>query len=279
MRNIIMMLFLLCNTGIVAAQKTINVAILLYPGMELQDFAGPTDVFVKAGEVTRGQYNVYTVAFNKEMVYTEAHKIGIQPAYDIHTMPKPNVLVIPGAPMTVIDSLSKDSSLLSFLRYSRDSVDVTMSVCTGAYLLGSAGVLDHHHATTHFFVADDFEETFPAVKVVRAVRYVDEGNIITTSGVTSGIDGALHLVERYSGEQLAGMTARGMQYTPHKEETWPVSPAGMKYSHLTTTETDVVCGMAMVDKRIKTEYKGKTYYFCSEVCKKAFIKAPTKYIK
>ena len=176
--------------------------------------------------------------------------------------------------------------MVSFIRHYKDSTVVTMSVCTGAYLLGSAGLLDHHKATTHFFVADDFGETFPDVTLVKEVRYVDEGNIITTSGVTSGIDGALHLVERYSGDKMAGMVARGMQYFPHREEAWPIPAAGMKFqrdahamNHLDTSASDVVCGMPMVDKKINAEYKGKTYYFCAETCKKAFLKKPEKYIK
>ncbi|WPQ60666.1 DJ-1/PfpI family protein [Chitinophaga sancti] len=293
MRQLFVFISLIWGTGAVFAQNipaekpVIKVAVLAYDGMELQDFAGPADVFIKAGSVTRGQYQVYTVAFKPGMVFTDGH-IGIQPDYQISNMPKPDVLVIPGAGMKVIDSLREDSAMCSFIRQYKDSVAVTMSVCTGAYLLGAAGILDHHKATTHFFVADDFGETFPNLTLVKEVRYVDEGNIITTSGVTSGIDGALHLVERYSGDRMSSMVARGMQYYPHREEAWPLPGAGMKFqrdahpmnmNNLDTSASDVVCRMPMVDKKINTEYKGKTYYFCSETCKKNFLKNPGKYIK
>ncbi|SEW38444.1 GlxA family transcriptional regulator [Chitinophaga arvensicola] len=231
MRTIILSALFLCFTGILHAQTTpvVKVAVLLYPGVELQDFAGPADVFVKAAGVTRGQYDVYTVSLQPGMIYTESDKVAIKPAYQLTNMPKPDILVIPGASMTVIETLRTDSAMYSFIRKYKDSAAVTMSVCTGAYLLGRTGALDQIRSTTHFFVADDFQETFPHTTLIKDVRYVDEGHIITTSGVTSGIDGALHLVERYSGEKIAAMVARGMQYNTHREEAWPVAPAGMKF--------------------------------------------------
>jgi len=265
--------FLTGAVALYAQTPVVKVAVLLYPGMELQDFAGPADVFIKAAEITRGEYQLYTVSMKQEWVYTEGH-VGIQPDYTIRQMPKMDVLVIPGASMGTIDSLSKDSAMLSLLRQYQDSVSVVMSVCTGAYLLAAAGLLDHQKATTHFFVADDFAKAFPGITLVRDVRYVDEGNILTTAGVTSGIDGALRLVERYSGDRIAAMVARGMQYTPYREEAWPQAPTGMNLKG----DADVICGMIAIDKNVYAEYKGKRYYFCSETCKKAFLKNPGKYV-
>ncbi len=256
-----------------AQTPVVKVAVLLYPGMELQDFAGPADVFTKAAEITRGGYQVYTVSMKQGVVYTEGH-VGIQPDYTIRQLPETDVLVIPGAPMAVIDSLRKDSTMRTLIKQYQDSVSVVMSVCTGAYLLAEAGLLDHQKATTHYFVADDFAEAFPGIAVVKDVRYVDEGNIVTTAGVTAGIDGALHLVERYSGDRIAGMVARGMQYTPHREEVWPQAPTGMNGKG----DADLVCGMVAIDKNVYAEYKGRRYYFCGGTCKKAFLSNPGKYI-
>lgn len=272
MRKIFLIVSCLLGAVVLYAQTpVVKVAVLLYPGMELQDFAGPADVFTKAAAITRGEYRLYTVSMKQELVYTEGH-VGIQPDYTITQLPKTDVLIIPGASMVVMDSLRKDSAILSLIRRYQDSVSVVMSVCTGAYLLAEAGLLDHQKATTHFFVADDFSKAFPGITLVRDVRYADEGNILTTAGVTAGIDGALHLVERYSGDRIAGMVARAMQYTPHREEPWPQAPTGMNGRG----DADVICGMIAIDKNIYAEYKGKRYYFCSEICKKAFLKKPDR---
>jgi len=267
--RIFFLLFLLFTGGNVLYAQTpvVKIAVLLYPGLSLQDFAGPAEVFTKTREITRGAYEVYTVSFRQEMVYTEGH-IGIQPNYSIRQMPKPDLLIIPGAPLNVIDSLGKDSTLCSFIRQYQDSVSLVLSISTGTFLLAAAGLLDHQPATTHYFVAAAFAAAFPAVTLVKDVRYVDNGNIITTAGVTAGIDGALHLVERYSGERIAGMVARGMQYTPKREEPWPMAPTGMDYKK----DADVICGMIAIDKNIYAEYQGKRYYFCSEICKKEFLR-------
>lgn len=283
MKKILFTAIFVLITNLVSAQVTqpLNVAILVYQGMQIQDFAGPAEVFIKAGEVSRGQYHVYTTGFNTKSILAEGN-ISMQPTYEISNMPKPDILVIPGAGMKVIDVLRKDSSMLSFIRQYKDSAAVTMSVCTGAYLLAGAGILNGHKATTHFFVADDFAETFPAVSLVKEVRYVDEGKIVTTSGVTSGIDGALQLVKRYSGDKIAGMVSRGMQYVPHEQEPWPVAPTGMKFrqtAKATSVPVDVVCGMTIADKHFSTSYNGHTYYFCSEACKKKFLNKPSAFVK
>lgn len=273
MRILIFICLLIPGAAALYAQSpVVKVAVLVYQGMELQDFAGPADVFNKANTITRGAYQVYTVSCTKEVVYTDGH-IGIQPDYNMQQLPKPDILVIPGAAVSLPDSLSRDSTLLSLIRHYQDSVSVIMSVSSGAFLLASAGLLDQQAATTHFFLADDFVAAFPAITLVKDVRYVDIGNIITTAGATAGIDAALHLVERYSGERIAGMVARAMQYSPRREETWPQAPTGMDYKK----DADVVCGMIAIDKNTYASYQGKRYYFCSEICKKTFLRNPGQY--
>lgn len=284
------MICLLALAGLTQAQDTIKktrVAVLLYPGAELIDFAGPTDVFVKANAMTRGKYEVYSVAFTAQAVRTQDGGPFIQPTYTIEAMPRPDILVIPGAGMEVIDSLKKDARLISFIKRYQDSVSVTMSVCTGAYLLGSAGLLNNRKATTHYFVADDLREQFPTITLVKDVRFVDEGRIVTTSGVSSGIDGAIHLVKRISGDVTAEFVARGLQYTTHEVDKWPVPFKGMKYDRnrpmnakdkAAQAMTDPVCQMTG-NKAIAAVYKGKTYYFCSDGCKSKFVKKPLDYVE
>jgi transcriptional regulator GlxA family with amidase domain len=212
-----------------APVKKLNVALFVYPGVGLGDLNGPADVFMKAAGLTHGQYNVYTFALEQEAVRTQGNGLKLTADYLEAKMPEPDILVIPGGSIGLMDTMSLDPKVIGMLKKYQNKVEVMMSVCTAAYLLGKAGVLDHRKATTHYFVADDFQAQFPSLTLVRDVRYVDEGKVITCSGVTSGMDGALHLVNKYSGEKISAMLTRAIQYTPHEQENWPVAPNGMKF--------------------------------------------------
>lgn len=210
--------------------QRLNVAVLVYPGVGLGDFNAPTDVFIKANRLTRGQYNVYTVAMQPGPVRTQGGAAVLLPNYVAGHLPKPDILVVPGGTVGAVDSLARQQApLISFIRHYRDSVRVLMSVCTGAYLLGAAGALDGHRATTHYFVANDLQAEYPKMTLVRNVRYVQDGKLLTTSGVTTGTDGALHLVEQYSGPRIVGFVSRGLQYVPQEADPWPTPVEGMKF--------------------------------------------------
>ena len=223
------------------ATKPLNVAIFVYPGVGLGDLNGPLDVFVKASGMTQGQYRVYTVALkpasvaaqsggvDRGTVTTQGGGLRFKPDYGVGEMPAPDILVIPGGSIGLLDSMTRDKEVISFIQRYKDKVSVLMSVCTGAYLLGKSGALNGHKATTHYFVADDLKDQFPGLTIVKDVRYVDEGRLLTTSGGTTGMDGALHLVARYSGERVAGMVAGALQYTPLEKEKWPEAVGGMKF--------------------------------------------------
>lgn len=203
--------------------KVYRVAVLLYPGVELLDFAGATDVFVKAAGVTGGKYQVYSLAMTPGVVSTERNTIAIRPEYNGQgAFPPPDILVIPGAPLETIDSLMSDPAFMGWLKQLTDRAGVTMSVCTGAYFLAQAGLLTDKPATTHWYASTDFGTRYPGIRLVRDVRYVDAGNLVTASGVSSGIDGALHMVEQYSGPAIAALVAKIIQYTPHHREPWPL---------------------------------------------------------
>ncbi|ASZ11894.1 DJ-1/PfpI family protein [Chitinophaga pendula] len=213
-----------------AQHKRINVAVLIYPGVELMDFAGATDVFIKAGSLTKDSYHIYTIALEANAIQTEKGMIRLQPDYNSHTdYPKPDLFVIPGAAMETIAALKDSTDLLTFIRDMSARAGTTMSICTGAYLLGHAGLLKGRNATTHWFVADNFQETFPSLHLQKDVRFVEDGNIITASGITSGIDAAIYVVGKFNGPQLATIVSKAMQYVPHKEESWPKPVAGIKY--------------------------------------------------
>ncbi|WP_367866242.1 GlxA family transcriptional regulator [Pedobacter sp. WC2423] len=234
MKKLLLLPFLFCCALAFAQQETtpvkkINVALYIYPGVGLGDLNGPADVFMKAAGLTKGQYNVYTFALQQGTIRTQGNGLKITADYLESEMPKPDILVIPGGSIGLMDTMCLDPKVIGMLKKYQSQVEVMMSVCTASYLLGKAGILDHHKATTHYFVADDFQTQFPALTLVKDVRYVDEGTVMTCSGVTSGMDGALHLVNKYSGDKIAAMLSRAIQYTPRGEEKWPVAPNGMKF--------------------------------------------------
>jgi transcriptional regulator GlxA family with amidase domain len=234
MKKLLLLPFLLCCLLAFAQQETspvkkLNVALYIYPGVGLGDLNGPADVFLKAAGLTKGQYKVYTFALQQGQIRTQGNGLKLTADYLESEMPKPDILVIPGGSIGLMDTMCLDPKVIGMLKKYQSQVDVMMSVCTASYLLGKAGILDNHKATTHYFIADDFQTQYPALTLVKDVRYVDEGKVMTCSGVTSGMDGALHLIKKYSGDKIAAMLSRAIQYTPHEQEKWPVAPNGMKF--------------------------------------------------
>ena len=218
------------NISNINKQDTITVAVLLYDDVVLQDFAGPIEVFDKAQNLTKGKFRTFTVGLSSKEIHTENNLLKITADYTLAHFPKADYIIIPGASMPIIQKLTENELLTSFLKKENaDPKTKIVSVCTASYLLAKAGILDGKKATTHYFVADDFEEQYPKIQLVRNVRFVDEGKIITSSGVTSGIDAALHIVGQHSGETIQGMINRALQYTYGQNETWPTAPKGMRY--------------------------------------------------
>jgi transcriptional regulator GlxA family with amidase domain len=208
----------------------LNVAILVYPGVGLGDLDGPLDVFTKARGLTKGQYHVYTVALKPGPIRTQGGALQFTPDYVASRMPRPDILVVPGGTIGLVDSMARQRHpAIAFIAHYRDSVQVLMSVCTGAYLLGQAGALTGHKATTHFFNGDDLLAQYPGFTLVKDVRFVQDGKLLTTAGISTGMDGAMHLVAHYSGERTAASVAGALQYTPREAEPWPKAVDGMKF--------------------------------------------------
>ena len=209
------------NKLIPPADGPITVAFALSRGATMIDFAGPWEVFqdvmipVKAVETKATQagqqshanqrmaFNLYTVS-EKTDPFEASAGMKITPDYTFDTAPAPKVVVIPAQ--------SGSPALHAWLRKIVDSTDVTMSVCTGAFQLGRAGLLAGKEATTHHEFFDQFAKAFPDVKLRRGLRFVENEKISTAGGLTSGIDLALRVVERYFGRELAEQTAVYMEY-------------------------------------------------------------------
>lgn len=205
-------------------KERIKVAFLIYPEIAVLDYTGPLDAFVKANRMSENQYEVFTVSEDTTLIETQGHVLTTKADYTFNNSPQADILIIPGAKIEVVEAIAKNPKYASFIKQFSSNAQVTMSVCTGSFILGELGMLDGHKATTHWVYDKKFKERFPKSEFIRDVRYVDEGNLITTSGVTAGIDGAIHLIERFSGKDFAGMIERGLQHKTSVTEKWPVMP-------------------------------------------------------
>ncbi|MES2731304.1 MAG: DJ-1/PfpI family protein [Bacteroidota bacterium] len=183
--------------------KKRNVAIFIHNGVEILDFAGPSEVFAS----TEG-FNVYTVSLTKQPITSQGF-ITVTPNYSLEDCPQPDIVVLPGGD---IGPFLKNEPLISWITASAKKAEIMLSVCTGAGLLGKAGLLNGKQATTFHNYIDALQQANPQAKVLRETRFVDNGQIITTAGVSAGIDGALHVVAKLKGLEVARQTAQYMEY-------------------------------------------------------------------
>ena len=179
-----------------------KVAILVFNGAEILDFSGPYEMFGAAG------CDVYTVAATKDPI-TTAMGLTVIPQYSFANAPQPDVLVIPGGG---VYAASRDKATLRYVKDVTARATNTMSVCNGAFILANAGLLDGLTATTTYGNIPKLRSQYPKIHVVDDKRYVDNGKIITTAGLSAGIDGALHVIGRMFGNGYAQRVALGEEY-------------------------------------------------------------------
>lgn len=194
--------------------KPKNVAILLYDDVELLDFAGPGEVFQQA--VFKGQkaFNVYTVAVDKKEIISQKF-LNVTAQYLIEESPMPDILVIPGG-----NSMAQvtNEKLIAWINAVNQQADYMISVCNGVRLLAKTGALDGMVATSHYLAVDNLTKEFPDVEIIKGKRFVDNGRIITTEGVSAGIDGSLYLLTKMFGKETADAVALQMMYNWQPEE-------------------------------------------------------------
>lgn len=193
---------------------TMNVAIFVHEGVELLDFAGPGEVFAAAG---RGQYNVFTVAASLRPITSQGF-VTIKPQYTISNCPQPDILVLPGGATGIPLA---DEQVIAWIKRTTPKTEVTLSVCTGAFLLAKAGLLDGREATTHWGSIERLRQAAPRATIYENRRFVDNGQIVTAAGVSAGIDGSLHVIDRLLGREAAQRTARYMEYKWQPESARP----------------------------------------------------------
>ena len=185
-----------------------TVAILLFDGVELLDFAGPAEVFIVADKGK--SFRVVTVAESTKPLKTMGG-ITVTPDFTLENAPQADIVVVPGGNTSAVGKTGRE-----WLKKASGEAEFTMSVCYGAFLLADAGLLDGIDATTHHWGLDGLKAAAPKCKVVTGKRFVDSGKVITTGGVTAGIDGSLHIVERVLGKDAAKWTAE--EWMEHRGE-------------------------------------------------------------
>jgi transcriptional regulator GlxA family with amidase domain len=192
-----------------------RVGILVFPDVEVLDFAGPFEVFsvTRISEDRRysesSPFQVFLVAETEGPVVAVGG-LRVLPEYTIANCPPLDVLVVPGGWGT--RAQENNARLIQWIRDRGAHVETLTSVCTGSFLLGKAGLLDGRRATTHWRSLDRMSNVFPSVAVERSLHVVEDGSVFTSAGISAGIDMALRVVARYYGEGVGRATARHMEY-------------------------------------------------------------------
>jgi len=261
------------NRLVPPAQGSIPVAFLISSGAVIIDFCGPWEVFRQVdipGRQGRA-FHPYTVAETlKPIVASGGMKI--IPDYTFANAPAPKVIVIPA-------QNGASDSMLQWIRNSTKTTDLTMSVCTGAFVLAATGLLNGKSAATHHQAYADFEGQFPDIHLKRGARFVEDGNLACSGGLSSGIDLAFHVVERYFGREAAEWTAYTLEYqgrgwtNPDSNETYKKMPATSPSGQPLCPVCSMYAGAGLT-----SVYKGKTYYFCEPGHKRLFDATPEKFL-
>lgn len=188
-----------------------RVGIFLFDDVEVLDFAGPFEVF-SVTEIENGQqpFVVETVSEKGDLVIA-TNGLKVQPDYSFDNVPRFDILIILGGLGAREREMNNDNAI-NWITNQMKTVQLMTSVCTGALLLAKAGLLNGKMATTHQASLERLKKEFPQVEVQREVKFVDEGNIITSGGISAGINMSFHIVKRLLGSEVAQNTAKIMEY-------------------------------------------------------------------
>jgi transcriptional regulator GlxA family with amidase domain len=192
---------------LINVQRT-TICFYLYDGVEILDFAGPMEVFSYAG------FKVFTVSKTKEPLISQGI-LKIVPEYSIADAPPADIFAVFGGNN---DVAADDPEVIAWIKSRDQATRSYFSVCTGAFILGKAGLLNNLQVTTFHRSIENLQKAVPSARVLKNVRYVDNGRVITTAGISAGIDGALHLVAKLKGKEAAMKVAQHMEYDKYQAE-------------------------------------------------------------
>ena len=186
-----------------------NIGIYIYDQAEVLDFSGTFEVFSVANRLAKLGWNIWLVAEEESLV--EARGVfQVKPHYSIQNVPELDVLIVVGGVHS--DELRK-TEVINWIRKTTEKTQITASVCTGAFLLTEAGLLDGLEVTTHWEDIPDLQRNYPNLRVRKGIRWIEQGKLFTAAGISAGIDMSLELVSRLASAELAERTATQMEYT------------------------------------------------------------------
>lgn len=191
--------------------RSTKIGVLVFDDVEELDFVGPWEVFSVANRIRPGSFPARLRSTGPSTIRARFGML-VTSASSVYHGRSPDLLILPGGPGRKRES--RDARLLEYLRRAHQRGTVLASVCTGAFILAAAGLLDGKTATTHHAALAELQ-TYSKVKVVRR-RIVDEGDILTAGGISAGIDLGLHLVRRFAGGRVATEVAKTMEYVPFR---------------------------------------------------------------
>lgn len=251
----------------VPAEGSIPVAFVISKNAEVLDFTGPLEVFSAAWtDDWDPMFKPYFVADSMVPVMVTGN-MRVMPDYTFDDAPQPKIIVIP--------AMEEGSErMIEWVRKTSAGTDVTMSVCNGSFELARTGLLDGKPAAAHHGGYFRFAGMFPKVQLQRGARYVEAGNVASAGGISSGIDLALRVVERYAGRDNVRGIVDAMEY---QGTGWLDPMSNTEFARLSVTRNGrPVCPLCtmVADTAIKSDFKGKTYYFCAQEEKEFFDAHP-----
>jgi len=212
-------------------QKTI--AFVLYPGLTVFDLAGPLQIFTGVSELVP-EYRAVVVGERVEPMNTDI-RVNMIPTHTFEEVPNPSVLLVPGGDVPTLRAMGNEP-IRNYVRSAAETAEVAGSICTGALILASVGLLEGRQATTHWAYYKVLEQ-FGATYVRK--RWVEDGKFISSAGVSAGIDAALALAARLTDEETARRVQRSLGYDPHPPF------GGIDYDHLGTLFNTVRAGLSL----------------------------------
>ncbi len=204
--------------------KNRKVGILLFDYVDILDFTGPAEVLsltannkveqtltlYKKNLLPTRPFQVFTLTESGKEIKTHSG-IKVKPDYSIDKSPELDILIIPGGPLRAVQSIAKNPKIIDWIVKHKD-IEYLCSVCTGAYILGGTGLLDEKKATTHHLALKKLQEKYPKIRVISDSKFVHDGNLLTSGGVSSGINMAIYLVKQIMGEKTAGRIAKTIEF-------------------------------------------------------------------
>jgi len=201
---------------------TFNIGIFVQDNAEPLDFTGPFEVFNNTSKfVDSEQISVFTIGETADPI--NAQGLSINPTYSINTCPTLQILLVPGGGTT---KLMENQQVLSWIEQIAPSTNYLLSVCTGSLIYAKIGLLLGMTVTSHFGSIQYLRENYPDLDVDDSKRYIDNNTVITSAGISAGIDMALHVVEKLWGLDIAYKVTKYMEYN------WERTDINVNLDHL-----------------------------------------------